>query len=87
MNCIVIDNDKIERVIVNILCNKIASLTLLEEFSNTTQDIKYLNENKVDFIFLDSHMLDFTKTLEEPRKIIFTTSDTQFEIKNFEYDF
>jgi|TARA_B110000116_G_scaffold231830_1_gene214943 two-component system response regulator LytT len=87
MNCIVIDNDKIERVIVNILCNKIASLTLLEAFSNTTQDIKYLNENKVDFIFLDIHMLDFTKTLEEPRKIIFTTSDTQFEIKNFEYDF
>lgn len=92
MNCIVIDDEKMARVIVRTLCNQIKSLNLVEEFPNAIQAIKYLNEHKVDLIFLDIHMpnfsgLDFIKTLKDPPKIIFTTSDPQFAIEAFEYDF
>lgn len=92
MNCIVIDDEEIARVIVRTLCNEIESLTLVEEFSGAIEAIKYLNENKVDLIFLDIHMpnfsgLDFIKTLKDPPKVIFTTSDPQFAIEAFEYDF
>jgi DNA-binding LytR/AlgR family response regulator len=92
MNCIVIDDEKMARVIVKTLCNQLNSLNLLEEFSNAIEAIKYLNENDIDLIFLDIHMpnfsgLDFIKTLKDPPKIIFTTSDPKFAIEAVEYDF
>lgn len=92
MNCIIIDDEKMARVILKTLCNQIDSLTILEEFSNAIQAIKYLNENKVDLIFLDIHMpnfsgLDFIRSLKNPPKIILITSDPKFAIEAFEYDF
>ncbi|KGL63834.1 LytR/AlgR family response regulator transcription factor [Polaribacter sp. Hel1_85] len=92
MNCIIIDDEKMARVILKTLCNEIESLNILEEFSNAIEAMKYLIENKVDLIFLDIHMpgfsgLDFIKTLKNPPKIIFTTSDPKFAIEAFEYDF
>lgn len=92
MNCIVVDDEKIARVIIKILCDQITSLNLVEEFSSAIQAIKYLDNNKVDLIFLDIHMpnlsgLDFIKTLKNPPKIIFITSDPKFTKEAFEYDF
>jgi DNA-binding LytR/AlgR family response regulator len=92
MNCIIIDDEQMARVIVRTLCNQIKSLNILQEFSNAIEAIKFLNENHVDLIFLDIHMpsfsgLDFIKTLKDPPKIIFTTSDPKFAIQAFEYDF
>ncbi|MDD7913959.1 LytR/AlgR family response regulator transcription factor [Polaribacter ponticola] len=92
MNCIIIDDEKMARVIIKTLCSQIKSLNLVEEFSNAIQAIKFLNENQIDLIFLDIHMpnfsgLDFIKTLKDPPKIIFTTSDPKFAIEAFEYDF
>lgn len=92
MNCIVIDDEQMARVIIKTLCDKVESLDLVEEFTSAIEAIKYLNENKVDLIFLDIHMpnfsgLDFIKTLKDPPKIIFTTSDPKFAIEAFEYDF
>jgi len=92
MNCIIIDDEEMARVIIRTLCDEINSINLVEEFSGAIQAIKYLNENKVDLIFLDIHMpnfsgLDFIKTLKNPPKIIFTTSDPKFAIEAFEYDF
>ncbi|MDP5106009.1 MAG: LytTR family DNA-binding domain-containing protein [Polaribacter sp.] len=92
MNCIIIDDEQMARVIVRTLCNEIKSLNILEEFTNAIEAIKFLNENDVDLIFLDIHMpnfsgLDFIKTLKDPPKIIFTTSDPKFAMEAFEYDF
>ncbi|MFQ3296532.1 MAG: two-component system response regulator LytT [Polaribacter sp.] len=92
MNCIIIDDEKLARVIIKTLCNEIDSLIILEEFSNAIEAIKFLNEHKVDLIFLDMHMpnfsgLDFIRSLKNPPKIILTTSDPQFAIEAFEYDF
>ena len=92
MNCIIIDDEKMARVILRTLCNEIDTLNILEEFSNAIQAIKYLNETKVDLIFLDIHMpnfsgLDFIRSLKNPPKIILTSSDPQFAIEAFEYDF
>ncbi len=92
MNCIIIDDEKMARVIIKTLCDQVESLNLIEEFPNAIQAIKFLNENHVDLIFLDIHMpnfsgLDFIKTLKDPPKIIFTTSDPKFAIEAFEYDF
>ncbi|MFQ3181286.1 MAG: two-component system response regulator LytT [Polaribacter sp.] len=92
MNCIIIDDEKLARVVIKTLCQQIDSLNILEEFSNAMEAIKYLNENKVDLIFLDIHMpnfngLDFIRSLKNPPKIILITSDPVFAIEAFEYDF
>ncbi len=91
MNCIIIDDEATARTIISQLCTTIPGLTVLEEFSNAIQAIKYLNQNEVDLIFLDIHMPDFTgfdfiETIKNPPKIVLTTSDTKFAIQAFEYD-
>ncbi len=91
MNCIIIDDEATARTIINQLCSNLDRLNVLEEFPNAIQAIKYLNQNKVDLIFLDIHMPDFTgfdfiETLKNPPKIILTTSDSNFAIQAFEYD-
>ncbi|AXO80426.1 DNA-binding response regulator [Olleya aquimaris] len=91
MNCIVIDDEATARIIISQLCSNVPSLNVLEDFPNAMQAIKYLNQNKVDLIFLDIHMPDFTgfdfiETLKNPPKIILTTSDPNFAIQAFEYD-
>ena len=91
MNCIIIDDEATARTIITQLCSKVAGLTILEEFPNAIQAIKFLNQNEVDLIFLDIHMPDFTgfdfiQTLKNPPKIILITSDPKFAIEAFEYD-
>jgi len=91
MNCIIIDDEATARAIISQLCSNIPNLTILEEFPNAIQAIKYLNQNEVDLIFLDIHMPDFTgfdfiETLKNPPKTILTTSDANFAIQAFEYD-
>ena len=70
MDCIIIDDEKMARVIIKTLCDQVNSLNLVHEFSNAIQAIKYLNEHKVDLVFLDIHMpnfsgLDFVKTIKK----------------------
>ncbi len=92
MKCIIVDDEKMARVITKTLCNELNSLEILADFPNAIQAMKFLNENTVDLIFLDIHMpdfngLDFIKALKNPPKIILTTSDPKFAIEAFEYDF
>ena len=92
MNCIIIDDEQLARVIIKSLCKDIESLNILDEFSNAIEAIKYLNDTDVDLIFLDIHMpgftgLDLIKTLKNPPQIILTTSDPQFAIEVFEHEF
>lgn len=92
MKCIIVDDEKTARVIIDTLCKEFNDLEILSQFSNAIEALKFLNENKVDLIFLDIHMpafsgLDFIKALKNPPKIILTTSDPQFAIEAFEYNF
>ncbi len=90
MNCICIDDDKAARLVISQLCSKSNKLTLLNEFSNAIEAIKFLNSNSVDVIFLDIHMptfsgFDFLQTLKNPPKVILTTSDKNLALEAFEY--
>jgi DNA-binding LytR/AlgR family response regulator len=92
MNCIIIDDESIARAIIEKLCSNVSSLNIVGQFPNAIQPIKYLNENTVDLIFLDIHMpdfsgFDFIKTLKDPPSIILTTSDEDYALEAFEYDF
>jgi two-component system, LytTR family, response regulator LytT len=91
MNCIIIDDDEISRILISKMISKSEDLRLIESFSNAIDALKFLNENTIDLIFLDIHMpnfngFDFIKTLKDPPFIIMITSDKNFAIHAFEYD-
>ncbi|MFY0604027.1 MAG: response regulator transcription factor [Flavobacteriaceae bacterium] len=91
MKCLIIDDDATARLIVGQLCNGFDFITIVEEFSNAIDAMKFLNANSIDAIFLDIHMptfsgFDFIQTLKTPPRIILTTSDKNFALDAFEYD-
>ncbi len=91
MNCIIIDDEALARAIINQKISKHSKIKVLGEFSNGIEAIKYLNQNKVDVIFLDIHMPDFTgfefiQTLKNLPKVILITSDKNIGMQAFEYD-
>lgn len=92
MNCIIVDDELAARAIVSHLCSAVGDTTVVAEFDNAIEAIKYLNQHQVDLIFLDIHMpgftgMDFVQTLKNPPKIVLTTSDTDFAIAAYEYAF
>jgi two-component system, LytTR family, response regulator LytT len=91
MNCIIIDDETTARVILNRICSEVDNLTVVAEFENAVDAIKYLHKNTVDLVLLDIHLPDFNgfefiETLKNPPKIILTTSDKKFAIEAYEYD-
>jgi DNA-binding LytR/AlgR family response regulator len=91
MNCIIIDDEMMARAVIAQMISLHTKLTVVEEFSNAIEAIKYLNINDVDVVFLDIHMPDFTgfdfiDTIKNPLKIVLITSDKNYAINAFEYD-
>lgn len=91
MNCIIIDDEATARVILNKICSEFDDLTVVAQFENAVEAIKYLYKHQVDLVLLDIHMPDFTgfefiKTLKNPPKIILTSSDKNFAIEAYEYE-
>jgi len=91
MKSIIIDDEKMARSIIGQLISKNENLSLVTEFSNAIEAIKFLNHNEIDLIFLDIHMPKFTgfdliQTLKNPPKVILITSDKNFALDAFEYE-
>ncbi|WP_350284713.1 LytTR family DNA-binding domain-containing protein [uncultured Croceitalea sp.] len=92
MRCIIIDDEVSARAIVNELCEVTPELEVVAQFPNAVEALKFLNQHTVDVIFLDIHMpfltgVDFIQTLKNPPRVVFTTSDTDFAIEAYAYEF
>lgn len=92
MKCIIIDDELMARTIVSGLCESSTELDVVAQFPNAVEALKYLNQHSVDVIFLDIHMpfltgIDFIETLKNPPRVVFTTSDTDFAIEAYSYEF
>ncbi|UOY08115.1 LytTR family DNA-binding domain-containing protein [Muricauda sp. SCSIO 64092] len=92
MKCIIVDDEATARAIMEELCGNLPDFEVVAQFPNALEALKYLNQNEIDVIFLDIHMplltgIDFIRTLKNPPKVVFTTSDKEFAIEAFEYDF
>ena len=93
MKCIIIDDEAMARAIIAQMISKDTELSLVQEFSNAIQAIKFLNQDSTaaDLIFLDIHMPDFTgfdfiQTIKNPPAVVLVTSDKNFATEAFEYD-
>ena len=91
LNCFVIDDSSIQRMIITKLVSHHPSLNLINDFSNAIEAKGSLAIHKVDLIFLDIEMpvisgFDFLDGLKNKPQIIFITSKAEYAVKAFDYD-
>lgn len=92
MKCIIVDDNAMSRLVLEEKLKDHPSIILVELLDNAVDALKYINQNEVDLIFLDIHMpaftgMDFIQTLKKPPYIIMTSSDSNYALQAFEYDF
>lgn len=92
MNCIIIDDDKLSRKIIEEFVGRTESLQLIHSYENAVDAINaFKTEQDIDLIFLDIEMpemsgLDFLDTLKNPPQIIIISSKDKYALNAFEYD-
>ncbi len=86
---IIIDDEPLAHEIIEEFCSMLPHIQLERNCYNAMEAMQYLNENTVDFMFLDINMpklrgLDFLKTLTKPPKTIITTAYKEHALEGFE---
>ncbi len=91
IHCIAIDDEPLALQLIQEYCAKISFLKLEKTFTNTDEAISFMQNNKVDLLFLDIQMPDITgiqfyKNLTEKPPVIFTTAFKDFAVEGFNVD-
>ena len=91
IHCIAIDDEPLALELISEYCSKISFLKLGKIFTNTDEARIWLQENKVDLLFLDIQMPDingmqFYKSLTQKPPVIFTTAYKDFAAEGFTVD-
>ncbi len=91
LNCVVVDDSSIQRMIIAKLVKNHQSLNLIGDFSNAIEAKNCISVNNIDLIFLDIEMpvisgFDFLDGLKSKPQIIFITSKAEYAMKAFDYD-
>ena len=86
---IIIDDEPLAHEIIEEFCSMLPHVQLEKNCYNAMEAMQFLNENTVDFMFLDINMpklkgLDFLKTLTSPPKTIITTAYKEHALEGFE---
>lgn len=89
INCIVVDDERIAREIIENYLQKIANYKLVASCKNAVEAFNQINTNQIDLIFLDINMpdisgLSFAKSINKDLKIIFTTAYREFAVDGFD---
>jgi DNA-binding LytR/AlgR family response regulator len=91
INYIIVDDEPLARDGMELNCNQVPYLNHLGSFGNAIQANGFLNQNKVDLMYLDIEMpgisgLDFIKTLVHKPQIILTTAYPQYALESYELE-
>jgi DNA-binding LytR/AlgR family response regulator len=94
LNCLIVDDDKMSRLVVNNFIEKTDFLSLAGELDNTIEASNLLidqKNNDIDLLFLDIEMpemtgLELVKSLNGSYPIIFITSKKDYALEAFEGD-
>lgn len=91
MNCIIVDDEPLARRAIEILIEETGQLNLIGTFNSASSAARFMQENKVDLIFLDIQMpkitgMEFARNMSGETLIIFTTAYTEYAIESYEID-
>ena len=89
LTAIAIDDEPDAVELISILAEKVPFLTLKTTFTNAFTAITWLQQNRVDLIFLDIKMpdisgIDLMNSLSAPPMVIFTTAYSEHAVEGFE---
>jgi len=89
MTCAIIDDEPLAREILTGYLKQLAYVNLLGSFNNALDAKEFLNNNKVDALFLDIEMpemsgIDFLRSLPHPPITVFTTAFRDYAFEGFE---
>jgi DNA-binding LytR/AlgR family response regulator len=91
LKAIAIDDEPIALEVIKNLSSKISFIELRVCFTDAFEAIDFLQNEKVDLIFLDIKMpdisgIDFLRSLTNPPMVIFTTAYSEHAVQSFELD-
>jgi DNA-binding LytR/AlgR family response regulator len=91
INCVAIDDEPLALEVIADYISKIPFLNLLAKFDKAIEGLEYLNNNRVDLLFLDIQMDDLTgiqllKTLKHKPNVIFTTAYEKFALMSYDME-
>ena len=90
-NCIIIDDDEIDRLSVVSYAKRFSNLNIMGVFENATDALPLIEKYKIDILFLDIDMpsingLDFRKKALEVPVCIYITAHPEHAVESFELD-
>lgn len=88
---LIVDDEFMAHDIIKTYCDALPYMELSHQCYDAFEALEYLQQNKVDLIFLDINMpklkgFDFLKTLSNPPQIIVTTAYSEFAVESYELD-
>ena len=91
LNCVVIDDSTLQRIVITKLVNNHPNLKLVGDFSNPLEAKNCFSSNSIDLILLDIEMpvingFDFIDSLKVKTQIIFITAKAEHALRAFDYD-
>lgn len=91
LNCLIIEDSAVQRMIAVRLINNHPQLNLTGDFSNAIEARSYMNIHPVDLVFLDIEMpvingFSFLEGLKSKPQIIFITAKAEYALKAFDYN-
>ena len=91
MNCVVVDDESLSRIILEKCISETPFLNLVGSYSSAVELRQDLPNKAVDLIFLDIQMpemngMEFVKSIENIPQVIFVTSRTNYAVEAFEND-
>lgn len=91
LRCLLVDDEPLALELLEGYVAKTPSLTLSGKCSSAFQAMEFLDKNEVDLLFLDIQMpglsgLEFSKSLMNGPRVIFTTAFEQYALDGFRVD-
>ena len=86
---IIIDDEPLARDVLKDHISRLDDFDKVAEFENALEALSYLKQNRVELIFLDVNMpefsgIDFLRSLKTPPKTIITTAYREYALEGFD---
>lgn len=90
MRCLIVDDDEMARKSLEMMCEKIDSITVVGTCENGLEALNFLNREEVDLILLDIEMpelsgMELVRMKPDIPQVIFTTSLKEYALEAFEH--
>lgn len=91
LNCVVVDDDELDRLMVLSCLKNYPEIKVLEVFSSPVEALEFLEANPVDILFLDIDMpgmsgIELRKRISQTAICVFITSYPEHAVESFEVD-